>query len=224
MLFMKKSFIYIIIMGTLLVSCGNKKVNVQDVFEDDQTRWGRNAEQIVLEQKEERPPEAIEPVKPIYKEWKLGYAKDEYGDEVKDIKFIIVELDAYYPKNGETDKGITITYGHNNITGIELLLFSSSQSLGNYKEISFKTRDGSQIEFVGEYCGEEGDYYSGSVVFNDLDDMKSIADILNEGNFKIKVGYYVADVKNETKGFRESVEKYFKGEDIEILLPRITRE
>jgi len=48
----KSNIVYVIIMmSTMLVSCGNKKVNVQDVFDDDQTRWGRNAEQI--EQKKE---------------------------------------------------------------------------------------------------------------------------------------------------------------------------
>lgn len=220
----KLNIVYIIIMSTMLLSCGDKKVNVQDVFEDDQTRLGRKAEQIVLEQKKESLSEAVEPVKPTYNEWKLGYARDEYGDEVKDIKFIIVGLDAYDPKDGETGKGISISYCYNKITGIEVLMFNSSQSLGKYDKVSFKTRDGYQIEFIGEYSGREGQHYSGSVVFHDIDDMKSIAEILNEGNFKIKVGYFVADVKDETKGFRESVEKYFKGEDIEILLPRITRE
>ena len=214
----------IVVIGSLLVSCGNKKVKVQDVFEDEQTLWGRNAEEIVLEQKEESLSEPVEPVKPTYKEWKLGYATDEFGDEVEDIKYIFLDLDAYFPKYGDTGKGINITYCHNKITGIELLAFSSSQSEGKYQKISFKTGDGEEFDLYGEYRGEEGQNYSGSVVFYDLDDMKTIVEVLNEGNFKIKVGYYVSDVKDETKGFRESVEKYFKGEDIEILLPRITRE
>jgi hypothetical protein len=222
---MKKNLLLIAALGTiLLVSCGNTNSKVKE--QPLKNVVGKNLETkasppstTILEKKEESVP-----AKPTYKEWMLGYGRDEYGDEVKDIKFILVDLDAYYPKNGETDKGISITYCHNKITGIELLAFSSSQSLGKYGEISFKTRDGYVIEFIGEYRGREGQDYSGSVVFYNIDDMKSIAEILNEGNFKIKVGYYVADVKDETKGFRESVEKYFKGEDIEILLPRITRE
>jgi len=51
-----------------------------------------------------------------------------------------------------------------------------------------------------------------------------LAEILNEGNFKLKVGGRITDVANKTKGFRDSVEKYFKGEDIEILLPVVTRD
>lgn len=219
-----KNLLLFSIFGIILVSCGNTNSKVKEQTLEDIV--GENLETKVsppsttIEKKNE---ESV-PTKPSYKEWKLGYARDEYGDEVKDIKFIKVDLDAYYPKYGETGKGITITYCYNEITGIEVLAFISSQSLGRYEDISIKTRDGYQIEFAGEYRGCEGRHYSGSVVFYDIDDMKSIAEILNEGNFKIKVGYYVADVKDETKGFRESVEKYFKGKDIEILLPRITRE
>ena len=224
---MKKNLLLIAALGTiLLVSCGNSNNKVKDQAIE-------NVVEEKLETKVISSPSSSIPKPEIttytekkitYKEWHVGYAKDDYGDEVKDIKFILLDLDAYYPKDGETGKGISISYCYNKITGIELLMFSSSQGLGKYEEISFKTKDGYQIEFIGEYRGREGQQYSGSVVFYDKDDMKSIADILSEGNFKLKVGYYVADVKDETRGFRESVEKNFKGEDIEILLPRITRE
>lgn len=199
---MKKYILLIVVSGSIFVSCGNSKNKVQEQTVEDYVEQKIEAKVTSSPSANPEPEKATYTEKKItYKEWRLGYAKDEYGDEVKDIKFILLDLDAYYPKDGETGKGISISYCYNKITGIELLMFSSSQGLGKYEEISFKTKDGYQIEFIGEYRGREGQQYSGSVVFYDKDDMKSIADILSEGNFKLKVGYYVADVKDETRGF-----------------------
>lgn len=221
---MKINIVYFVLMGTLLVSCGNTNTKVKEQTLEEIV--GKKLESKVTSSSTtiEKKKEETVSVKPTYKEWHLSYARDEYGDEVKDIKIILLDLDAYYPKDGDTGMGIGIAYAYNKITGIEVLWFSSSQGLGKYDNISFKTKDGHNIEFIGTYSGHQGQQYSGGVAFTDIDDMKSIAGILNEGNFKLKVGAYVADVKDETKGFRESVEKYFKGEDIEILLPRVTRE
>jgi len=221
---MKKNLLLIVALGTILVSCGNTNSKVKEQTLEDII--GENFETKVsppsttIEKKNE---ESV-PAKSTYKEWEFSYGRDEFGDEEKDIQHISVDLEAYNPNDGETGKGISICYLYNKNTGTEVLMFSSSQSLGKYEEISFKTRNGYQTEFIGTYEGREGQQYSGCVAFFDKTDMKFIAEILNEGNFKLKVGYYVTDVKDETKGFRESVEKYFKGEDIEVLLPPVTRE
>lgn len=215
-----QKYILIAALGSLLLSCGNKKVNVQDIFEDDQTRWGRNAEKIVLEQKEERPAEATEQVKPTYKEWKFWHPKDEFGDVNNSIGIITMYLDAYSPIYEEEKDRISIDYFFCKENGRDCFVFSSTQN-DSYSEILIKMQDGSQFVFHGDNIG--GNLY-GAVQFTEFDDIKKIADILNEGNFKLKVGGRVTDVTKETKGFRESVEKHFKGEDIEILHPLTTKE
>ena len=79
-----------------------------------------------------------------------------------------------------------------------------------------------QTEITGTVVDGTGEPIIGATVMEKGTSNGAITDL--DGNFKLKVGNYVANVKNETKGFRESVEKYYKGEDLEVLLPRITRE
>jgi len=218
---MKKNILYIVFMGTMLVSCGNTNSKVKEQTLEDII--GENLETKVSPRSttiEKRKEESV-PAKPTYKEWKFGYGKDEFGDKDKNVKVITIYLDAFRPNYEEEKEHITIDYVLNKNKGVEGLIFSSSEIGKSYSEISFKMEDGSQYEFSGTDIGGN---FEGAVSFTDKDDMKDIAEILNNGNFKLKVGNRVANVKNETKGFRESVEKYFKGEDIEILLPRITRE
>ena len=80
---MKKNLLLIAALGTiLLVSCGNSNNNVKDQALEDIV--GKNLESKVspssptIETKKE---ESV-PAKPTYKEWHVGYAKDDYGDEV----------------------------------------------------------------------------------------------------------------------------------------------
>lgn len=205
------------ISGTMLVSCGNSNNKVKE----------QTIEYLVEEKLETKvtapssPSLKSEPVTPTYKEWKFWYAKDEFGDKDENVKVITMYLDAFRPNYEEEKEHITIDYVLNKNIGVEYLIFSSSEEGRSYSEISFKMKEGSQYEFYGTDTGVN---YRGAVSFTDKDDMKDIAEILNNGNFKLKVGNRVANVTNETRGFRESVEKYFEEEDIEILLPRVTRE
>lgn len=218
---MKKNILYIVFMGTMLVSCGNTNSKVKEQTLEDII--GENLETKVSPPSTtiEKKKEETVPAKPNYKEWKFWNAKDEFGDKDKNVKVITIYLDAFRPNYEEEKEHITIDYVLNKNKGVEGLIFSSSEIGRSYSDISFKLENGSQYEFYGT---DTGGNFEGAVSFTDKDDMKDIAEILNNGNFKLKVGNRVANVKNETKGFRESVEKYFKGEDIEILLPRITRE
>jgi len=217
----KKMFLFVALGTILLVSCSNSNNKVKDQTLEDII--GKNLETKVSPRSttiEKRKEESV-PAKPTYKEWKFWYGKDEFGDKDKNVKVITIYLDAFRPNYEEEKEHITIDYVLNKNKGVEGLIFSSSEIGKSYSEISFKMEDGSQYEFSGT---DTGGNFEGAVSFTDKDDMKDIAEILNNGNFKLKVGNRVANVKDETRGFRESVEKNFKGEDIEILLPRITRE
>ena len=206
-------------MGAMLVSCGNTNSKVKE----------QTLEEIVgkkLESKVTSPTTTVEnekpaPAKPNNKEWKFSYGKDEFGDQNENIKYITLYLDAIRPNHEDEREYISIDYVLNKDRGIECFIFSSSELGKTYKEISVKQEDGSQYVFNGI---DTGSYSQGAVAFTDVNDVKHISEILSNGNFKLRVGNRVAKVKNETKGFRESVEKYFKGEDIEVLLSRITRE
>jgi len=216
---MNYKIVYIVFGGIMLVSCGNTNTKVKE----------QTLDEIVgnkLESKVTSPTTAVEnekpvPAKPSYKEWKFSYGKDEFGDQNENIKYITLYLDAIRPNHEDEREYISIDYVLNKDKGIECFIFSSSELGKTYKEISVKQEDGSQYVFNGI---DTGSYSQGAVAFTDVDDVKQISGILSNGNFKLKVGNRVAKVKNETKGFRESVEKYFKGEDIEVLLSRITRE
>ncbi len=218
---MKIKYFFIAALGTVLVSCGNSNNKVKE----------QTIEEIVESKKEgmvtsspsamPKPEKTTYTEKKItYKEWKFHNPKDEFGDVNEDMMVITLNLDAFRPNYEEEREHISIDYMFYKNKG-ECFIFSSSEMGNYYSDISFKMEDGSQIEFSGKNTGGQ---LVGAVTFYDIDDIKHIAEILNNGNFKLKVGNRVAKVTNETKGFRESVEKYFKGEDIEVLQPLITRE
>ena len=219
----KKMFLFVALGTILLVSCGNSNNKVKDQAIENIVE--EKLETKVISSPSSSMPETEKTTytvtKITYKEWKFWNPKDEFGDVDKNVKVISLKLDAIRPNHEDEREHITIDYLLNKNKGVEGLIFSSSEMGRSYSEISFKMEDGSQYEFYGT---DVGGNFDGAVSFTDKDDMKYIAEILDKGNFKLKVGNRVAKVTNETRGFRENVEKYFKGEDIEILLPRITRE
>ena len=218
---MKINIVYFVFMGTMLVSCGNTNSKVKEQTLEDII--GENLETKVSPPSTtiEKEEEETVPAKPTYKEWKFSYGKDEFGDKDENVKVITLYLDAFRPNYEEDKEHISIDYILYKNIELEAFIFSSSEIGRFYKEISVKLEDGFQYIFSGEDASSN---LQGGVGIPDKDDIKQIAEILNNGNFKLKVGNRVANVKNETKGFRESVEKYFKGEDLEVLLPQITRE
>lgn len=214
-----KNLLLFFIFGTMLVSCGNSNSKVKEQTLEDII--GENLETKVSPPSTTIEKEEAIPAKPTYKEWKFSYGKDEFGDKDENVKVITLYLDAFMPNRENEKEYITIDYVLYKNMELEAFIFSSSEIGKYYKDISVKLEDGFQYIFSGEDASSN---LQGGVGILDKDDIKQIAEILNNGNFKLKVGNYVANVKNETKGFRESVEKYYKGEDLEVLLPRITRE
>ena len=206
-------------MGTMLVSCGNSNSKVKEQTLEDII--GENLETKVSPPSATSEKEEAIPAKPAYKEWEFSYGNDEFGDKDENVKIISLKLDAFMPNREDEKEHITIDYVLYKNMELEVFIFSSSEIGKYYKDISVKLEDGFQYIYSGVDASSN---LRGGVGIPDKDDIKQIAEILNNGNFKLKVGNYVANVKNETKGFRESVEKYYKGEDLEVLLPRITRE
>ena len=150
--------------------------------------------------------------------WKFDHYHDEFGEELKDEPYIIMSLEAHKVSQKHDDEYITIGYSKN--SEVEYFAFQNS-------ELIYKVRPGEKegplvsIKKDGEIQELEIVKGRGFAYIFDEWERRSFADLLEEGHFILKVGNYLVEITDQTKGFKEALKQL--GE-VEILEPAFTRE
>lgn len=151
-------------------------------------------------------------------QWKFGYYTDEFGDELKDEPYIFMSLKAHVANKPHDDEWISLGYSKNREA--EYFVFHSNELI--YR-ISPGENSGPSVSIKkdGEIQELEITKAKGYAYCFDEWERRYIADLLEEGNFTLKVGNRLVEITNETKYIKNALKLLG---DVEILEPVITRE
>lgn len=164
--------------------------------------------------------EIIEPIKEDNSigKWRKEYYKDEFGETLKDEPYIAMSLNAHMASKPHDDEYIFIQYAKN--SEMEYFVISNNEL---YYRVSPGEKDGPSVSIKKKGDVEEIEVVKrrGYAYIFDEWERRYFADLMTEGNFILKVGSNIVEIKDETKGIKNALKLLG---NVEILNPAVTRE